>query len=101
MRDGLLEAELDPHVEVAQARARTAQRLLDHLPYARAVLHQDQVLPAQVVQRDGTAREWVAGRADEDDRVAQERLVLDTAVARCRADDAELERPVGDALDHR
>ena len=38
-------------------------------------------------------------RADEDDRVAQERLVLDAAVARRRADDAELERPVGDPLD--
>ena len=39
------------------------------------------------------------GRAREDDGVAEERLVLDPAVTRRGADDAELQRAVGDALD--
>ena len=43
----------------------------------------------------------MAGRAREHDGVAEERLVLDAPVPRRRADDAELERPVGDALDDR
>src|SRR4029079_6896849 len=86
VRDGLLQAELDAHVEIAQSRARAAQRLLDHLADAGAVLHEDQVLAAHVVERDRPAGEWMAGRADEDDRVAQERLVLDTAVTGRGAD---------------
>ena len=40
-------------------------------------------------------------RADQDDRVTQERLVLHATVTRRRTDHTELERPVGDALDHR
>ena len=43
----------------------------------------------------------MARRAGEDHRVAEERLVLDGAMARRGADDAELERAVGDALDDR
>ncbi len=43
----------------------------------------------------------MAGRADEDHGVADERLVVDAAVARGGADDSELERAVGDALDDR
>ena len=57
------------------------------------------VLAAQLVERDRAAGERVPGRAGEDDGVAEERLVLDAAVARRRADDAELEGAVGDALD--
>jgi hypothetical protein len=40
-------------------------------------------------------------RADQDDRVAQERLVLDASMARRGTDDAQLERSVRDALDDR
>ena len=99
VRDRLLQAELDAHVEIAQSRARAAQRFLDHLADTGAVLHQDQVLPTQIVERDRPAGERMPRRADEDDRVTQERLVLDAAVTRRRADDTELERAVGDALD--
>ena len=56
---------------------------------------------AHVVERDRAPGERVAGRAGEHDGVAEERLVLDAAVARRRADDAELQRAVGDALDDR
>ena len=55
----------------------------------------------QLVERDRSPGERVARRAGEDHRVAEERLVLDAAVARGRADDAQLERAVGDALDDR
>ena len=41
----------------------------------------------------------MSGRTDEDDGVAEERLVLDAAMTRRRADDAELEAAVGDPLD--
>ena len=47
------------------------------------------------------AGEAVARRADEDDLVAEERLVGDGAVARGGADDAELELAAGDAVDDR
>jgi hypothetical protein len=43
----------------------------------------------------------MAGRADEDHLVAEERLERDRAVPPCGADDSELEPPVGDELDHR
>ena len=98
-RHGLLQAELEPHVEVAQPRPGAAQLVLDHLAHARALLHHDQLLVAQVVERHRPARERVTGRAREDHGVVEERLVLDAAVARRGADDAELERAVGDALD--
>ena len=43
-RHRLLQAELEPHVEVAQAHAGAAQLVLDHLPDACALLHHDQLL---------------------------------------------------------
>ena len=49
----------------------------------------------------GLAGEAVAGRADEDDRIVEERLEGDAAMATRRADDAELELARGDALDDR
>ena len=86
-------------VEVAQPRARAAQLVLDHLPDAGALLHHDQRLLAQLVERDRPAREPVPGRDREHDLVAEERLEDDAAVAARGADDAELELALGDLLD--
>ena len=97
----LLQPELEPDVEVAQARADRAQLVLDDLADAGALLHHDQALAAQLLQRDGPPRERMAGRAREDDLVVEERLEGDRAVAAGRADDPELELARGDALDHR
>src|SRR5205085_2460708 len=88
-RHRLLQAELEPYAEVALLDAGAAQLVLDHLTDACAFLHQDQLLALQLLERDGLAGEAMAGRAGEDHRVAEERLVLDGAVTRRRADDAE------------
>ncbi len=88
------------HVEVAQAHPQRAQLVLDDLADAGALLHHDQVLAAQLVDRDGASGERMSGRAREDHLVVEERLELDRAMPARRADDAELELPGGDALDH-
>ena len=95
----LLEAELDPHVEVPELRPDSAKLVLDHLPNAGALLHDDQPLAADLVEGDGLAREPVTGRAGEDHLVVEERLEDDAAVASRRTDDAELELALGHAFD--
>ena len=80
--DRLLQAELEPDVEVAQPRARAPQLVLDHLTHAGALLHHDQRLLAQLVQRDGAAGEPVARQRREHDPVAEERLEDDAAPPR-------------------
>ena len=59
-----------------------AELVLDHLTDARTLLHDDQPLAAQIVERDVLPGKPVPGRADEDDLVPKERLVGDRAVAR-------------------
>src|SRR5215211_547889 len=76
----LLDSELEPDVEVAQPDARPAQLVLDHLPDAGALLHQDQWLALQLVECDRPPCEAVPGRTDEDDLVAEERLERDAAM---------------------
>src|SRR5207248_2576386 len=83
-RHRLLQPELQADVEVAEPRAGAAQLVLDHLPHACTFLHHDQLLGSQVVESDGPSCERMAGRASEDDGVADERLVLDAAMARRR-----------------
>ena len=95
----LLQPELEPDVEVAQPRAEGAQLVLDDLADAGALLHHDQALVAQLVERHGAPGEGVTGRARQDHLVVEERLERDRAVAAGRADDPELELPRGDALD--
>ena len=60
---GLLQAELETGLEVAQPRAGATQLVLDHLAHARALLHHDQRLLAQLVERDRPPGEAVARRA--------------------------------------
>ena len=96
----LLQAELEAHVEVAEPNAEPAQLVVDDPAHARALLHDDERLVRQLVGADRLAREAVTGRAHEHDLVVGERLELDTAVARRGADDAELELPLGDQVDH-
>ena len=98
--DRLLQAQLEPHVEVAQAQPQPAQLVLDDLADAGAFLHHDHVLAAQLVDRDGASGECVAGRARENHLVVEERLEPDGTVPARGADDPELELPRGDALDH-
>ncbi len=88
-------------MQIAQPHPGALQLVLDHLPHACAVLHDDQCLTAELVELDVPAREAVTGWACEHDGVAEERLVVDASVARRRADDPELEAAVGDPLDHR
>ena len=95
------EPELEPRVEVARPHADRAQLVLDRLAHAGALLHEDERLLAQVIERDRLAREAVTGRAGEHDLVAEQRLEHDRAVASREADDAELDRAVGDELDDR
>ena len=80
---------------------RLAQLVLDHLPDAGALLHQDQRPLRQLVEVDRAPGERMPGEAGEDHLVAEERLERDRAVAPGGADDAELEPAVGDELDHR
>ena len=53
---GLLQPELEPYVEVAQPDAAPPQGVLDDLPDSRALLHEDQRLLAQLVERDRCVR---------------------------------------------
>src|SRR5437773_132275 len=68
-------------------------------PDARALLHQDRRFAAELFERDLLAGERVAGRDDEDHLVAEEGLEDDTAVARRRAHNPELELARGHLLD--
>src|SRR5204862_6836203 len=88
---GLLQPKLELGLEVAQARARAAQLVLDHLAHTRSFLHHDQRLLAQVVEPDRPAGKTVVRRAGEDNLVAEERLEDDAAVPAGGADDTELE----------
>ena len=97
----LLEAELQGDVEIAQPLAAPAELVLEQLPNAAALLHHDQRLLAQLVERDRPAREAMVGRRGEDDLVAEERLEGDAALPAGRADDAELELAFCDELDDR
>jgi hypothetical protein len=96
---GLLQAELEAHVEIAQPGAGLSQLVLDHLTDARALLHDDQRLAAQLLERHRLTGERVRRRDGEDDLVAEERLEGDAAMAPADADDAELELAVGDLRD--
>src|SRR5947208_2398481 len=96
---GLLQPQLEPDVEVAEAHGAAAQLVLDHLPHARAFLHQDQVLATELVERYLLPGEGVAGRNDEDHLVAEEGLEDDTAVTRRGADDPQLELAFRHLLD--
>ena len=96
----LLQAELEAHIEVAQAQPQAAQLVLDDLADAGAFLHHDHVLAAQLVERDRASGEGVAGRAREDHLVVEERLEPGGTMPARRTDDAELELARGDALDH-
>ena len=78
-----------------------AQLVLDHLADARAFLHHDQRLAAEIVEGDRPIGEAVLRQADEDDLVAEERLIGDRAVAGRGADDTELELAPRDLLDDR
>ena len=82
-------------------RPLLAQLVLDHLANAGTLLHQDQwpLRGARRARSCGLQTDGRAGRG-EDHLVAEERLERDRPVAPGRADDAELEPPVGDELDH-
>jgi hypothetical protein len=99
--DGLLQPELHLNAQVAQTRPGGAELILDHLTNARSLLHDEQSLLAEVVERDLLAREAMPRGTGEYDLVAEERLEDDAAVAARRADDAQLELPVGHLVDHR
>src|SRR4051794_5554794 len=99
--DRLLQPELERDREVAQANAERAELVLDDLPHARALLHQDQRLGAQLLDIDRAPREPVARRADEDHLVLENWLELDGAVPPRSADDPELEPALGDQVDDR
>jgi glycosyltransferase involved in cell wall biosynthesis len=98
---GFLEPDLEAGLEIADAQARAPQLLLDHVADARALLHDDQALALQLVERDLPLRERVAGRDREDDLVPRKGLERERACAPERTDDAELERVVGDRVDDR
>ena len=97
----LLQAELEAQVEIADPNAEPAKLVVDDPPHAGALLHDDERLARELVGADRLAREAMAGRAHEHDLVVGERLELDAAVARRGADDAELQLPLGDEVDHR
>ncbi len=96
----LLQTELEAHVEIADPNAEPAKLVVDDPPHAGALLHDDERLARELVGADRLAREAMAGRAHEHDLVVGERLELDTAVARRGADDAELQLPFRDEVDH-
>ncbi len=98
---GFLQTELEPHVKLAQARPGLAQLVLDHLSDTGPFLHDDERLSLQLVERDGLACEFVTRRARQHDLVPEERLEDDAAVPPSGADDAELERAIGDLVDDR
>jgi lipopolysaccharide/colanic/teichoic acid biosynthesis glycosyltransferase len=93
----LLQAQLQPDVEIAQPRAGLAQLVLDHLAYTGAFLHHDQGLIPELLERHRLTREPMTRRNGEHDLVAEEGLERDAAMAAPRTDDAELELAVGDA----
>src|SRR5581483_1459409 len=97
----LLQPELELHAEIAEPPPVAAKLVLEQLPHPGPLLHHDQLRLAQLLEPHGLPGEAVAGRADEHDGVAEERLEGDPAMAPRRADDAELELAGGNALDDR
>jgi lipopolysaccharide/colanic/teichoic acid biosynthesis glycosyltransferase len=95
-----LQPELEADVEIPEPHAGLAKLVVDHLSYAGTLLHEDDRLLLQLVERDRAAREPVPARHREDDLVAEERLEDDAALPSHRADNAELELAPGDLLDH-
>ena len=95
----LLKPELEPDVEVTEADALLPQLVLDHLAHARALLHHDELLAAQLVERDRAPGKRMTGRTCEDHLVAQKRLEAHAAMPAGGTDDAELELPLRDAID--
>ena len=77
------------------------QLVLDDMPHAGALLHDDVRLAEELVERHLASGERVAGWDGEDDLVEGELLERERAVAAERADDAELELALGDLVDHR
>ena len=97
---GLLQPEHQPDVEVAQLRPERPQRILDDLPHAGPLLHDDQRLGSDLVDRHRTAGERVLGGHA---RITSSRMNGSKRTERLPpggADDAELELTVGDPLDH-
>src|SRR5207248_2934366 len=90
-----------PDVQVAKTRSRLAKLVLDHLSNARPLLHHDQRFGLQLVEGNGLAGKAMLGRAGKHDLVPEERFEHDSTVTAARADDAELELAVGDAVDER
>ena len=77
----LLQPELEPHVEVAEADAELAQLLLDHLPDAGALLHQDERLGLQLLERHALAGARARRGTASTTSSRIERLEHDAAVA--------------------
>ena len=96
---GLLQPELELDVQVAQPDTELTQVVLDHLPDPRSLLHEDERLGLQLLERQRPARAAVTGGNGEHDLVPVEGLERDAAVPAGRADDAELELPAADLLD--
>ena len=97
----LLQPELELHVQVAQPEPELAQLVVDHLPDAGALLHEDERLGLQLLEGQALAGALVLGRDGEDDLVAVEGLERDAAMTACGPDDAELELAPPDLLDDR
>src|SRR4051812_27341392 len=68
-----LQTELEVEVEVAQPHPGLPQLVLDHLTDSRTLLHDDQLLALQVVERDRLAGEAMIRGTGEHDLVAEER----------------------------
>ena len=88
------------HVQVAEAQAELAQLVVDHLPDAGSVLHEDERLSLQLLHGQALPGALVAGGDGEDDLVPVEGLERDAAMAADSADDPELELATRDLLDH-
>ena len=97
----LLETELEPDVEIAEARPGSPQLVLDDLSHPCTFLHHDQLLGTQLVERHRPICEVVTWRAGEDHLVLEERLEPNRAVPASRTHDPQLELSLGNEIDDR
>ena len=98
--DRLLKTQDELCVEVAHPETGTAQLLVDDLANTRTLLHHDEGLGAQLVERHLAAGGRVLRRHRQHDLVQRKRLEVERAVPSVRTDDAELELARRDLLGH-
>src|SRR5262249_11334553 len=95
----LLQSELERHIQLAGGDAELTKVVLDHLAYPAPLLHEDERLLPQLLERHRLPRPLVVAGNREHHLIPVEGLERDAAMTGGGADDAQLELSTPDLLD--